>query len=433
MPWPSNYLEASFRDIPFDCISTGEEVARATVAHSYPFQDGAEVEDLGLQATCHSVRAILFGLNAERRLQQLKDALDAAGAGDFVHPIYGLLHVMVESYKPAFDADNTDSVALDIRFIETAKPTAFFDLAIPEAKSDALSSAVEASFVAASMAVSFNLRELLAQANNSRVMQLATTLSTTMAQVAQLSAAVQNAAQSYLDMPTMLLSDMRRMMTTLVPHLSLSRSPASLAGFAAANAQLNLASASPILAAGTPASVLSDTALLSFNAQLNLASASPILAAGTPASVLSDTALLSFNAQLTATLVLAQAAQAVLLAELASPLSSPAAIEAMSNVVRTQLQTQLDAAQAIYPLELSRPLVESLKNTALALQQLATLIIVARPPLLLRAVPVAGNFRLLAHALYGDHARAAELARLNPLLRQPNFIAQGDLLYAFAK
>lgn len=403
MPWPSNYLEASFRDIPFDCISTGEEVARATVAHSYPFQDGAEVEDLGLQATCHSVRAILFGLNAERRLQQLKDALDAAGAGDFVHPIYGLLHVMVESYKPAFDADNTDSVALDIRFIETAKPTAFFDLAIPEAKSDALSSAVEASFVAASMAVSFNLRELLAQANNSRVMQLATTLSTTMAQVAQLSAAVQNAAQSYLDMPTMLLSDMRRMMTTLVPHLSLSRSPASLAGFAAANAQLNLASASPILAAGTPASVLSDTALL------------------------------SFNAQLTATLVLAQAAQAVLLAELASPLSSPAAIEAMSNVVRTQLQTQLDAAQAIYPLELSRPLVESLKNTALALQQLATLIIVARPPLLLRAVPVAGNFRLLAHALYGDHARAAELARLNPLLRQPNFIAQGDLLYAFAK
>ncbi len=401
MPWPSNYLEASFRDIPFDCISTGEEVTRATVAHSYPFQDGAEVEDLGLQATRHSVRAISFGLNAERRLHQLKNALAAPGAGDFVHPIYGLLHVMVESYKPAFDADNTDSVALDISFIETAKPTAFFDLAIPEAKSDALSSAVEASFVAASTAVSFNLRELLAQANNSRLMQLAATLSSTMAQVAQLSAAVQNTAQSYLDMPATLLSDMRRMMTALVPHLS--RSPASLQGFAAAHTQLNLASAQPILAAGAPASVLSDTALL------------------------------SFNAQLTATLVLAQAAQAVLLAELASPLSSPAAIEAMSNVVRTQLQTQLAAAQAIYPLELSRPLVESLKNIALALQQLATLIIVARPPLLLRASPVAGNFRLLAHAWYGDHTRAAELARLNPLLRLPNFIAQGDLLYAFAK
>jgi prophage DNA circulation protein len=403
MPWPSNYLAASFRDIPFDCISTGEEVARATVAHSYPFNDGAEIEDLGLTATRHSVRAILFGLNAERNLRQLKDALDAAGAGDFVHPVYGLLYVVVDSYKPAFDADNTDSVALDISFIETAKPTPFFDLAIPEAKSDALSSAVEASFVAASMAVSFNLRELLAQANNSRVMQLATTLSTTMAQVAQLSAAVQNAAQSYLDMPTMLLSDMRRMMTALVPHLTLSGSPASLQGFAAANAQLNLASAQPSLAAGAPASVLSDTALL------------------------------SFNAQLTASLILAQAAQAVLLAELASPLGSPTAIEAMSNTVRAQLQMQLDAAQALYPLELARPLVESLKNVALALQQLATQVIVARPPLLLRASPVSGNLRLIAHALYADHARAPELARLNPLLRQPNFIAQGALLYAFAQ
>ncbi|MDH2918090.1 MAG: DNA circularization N-terminal domain-containing protein [Sideroxydans sp.] len=403
MSWPSNYLAASFRDIPFDCLSTGEEVARATVAHSYPFKDGAEIEDLGLQATRHSVRAILFGLNAERNLQQLKDALDAAGAGDFVHPVYGLLYVVVDSYKPAFDADNTDSVALDISFIQTAKPTPFFDLAIPEAKSDALSAAVEASFAAATTAVSFNLRELLAQANNSRVMQLAATLSSTMAQIAQLSAAVQNSAQGYLDLPATLLSDMRRMMTALVPHLTLSGSPASLQGFAVANAQLNLASAQPLLAAGAPASILSDTTLL------------------------------SFNAQLTAGLVLAQAAQSVLLAELASPLSSPAAIEAMSNTVRAQLQTQLDAAQALYPVELARPLIESLKNVALALQQLATQVIVARPPLLLRASPVSGNLRLIAHALYADHARAPELARLNPLLRQPNFIAQGEVLYAFAK
>jgi prophage DNA circulation protein len=407
MSWPDTYLEARFRGVVFDLISTGEEVARATVAHSYPFRDGAEIEDLGLQANRHSVRATVFGINADRQLQQLKDALDQPGVGELVHPVYGLLQVVVDGYHPAFDADNTDSVALDITFIESAPRTPFFDLAIPEAKIDALTAATNEVFTQASNAYAITLRDILAVANNNRLTQLAATISQTIAQVAQISSAVQNTAHSYLDMPASLMSDLNSMLGALVPHVGLSSSTGmgqvSIQNFSAAQSQLAQATAV------TP------------------------LASGTPTVTQQDTALLTVNAQLVAALALAQAAQAVLAAELAQPLATPPQIEAMANAVRASLQVQIDALASLYPLELSRPIIESLKNTALLIQQAAQLVIETRPPLLIRPSPVAGNLRLIAHALYGDHTRAPELARLNAAIRQPNFIQQGDALNAFAK
>lgn len=404
MSWPDTYLEARFRGIVFDLISTGEEVARATVAHSYPFRDGAEIEDLGLQAIRHSVRATLFGINADRQLQQLKDALDLPGAGELVHPVYGLLTVVVDGYRPAFDADNTDSVSLDITFIESAPRTSFFDLAIPEAKIDALATATNEVFTQASTAYTKSLRDILAVANNNRLTQLLATISQTMAQVAQISSTVQNTAQSYLDMPASLMSDLNSMMSALVPHVgSTSSGQVSVQHFSVAQSQLAVATAV------TP------------------------LASGTPAVVQQDAALLTVNAQLVGALTLAQAAQVVLAAELAQPQATPIQIEAMANTVRGSLQVQIDALAALYPLELSRPIIESLKNTALLVQYAAQLVIETRPPLLTRPAPVAGNLRLIAHALYADHTRAPELARLNTAIRQPNFIQQGDALNAFAK
>jgi len=44
-----------------------------------------------------------------------------------------------------------------------------------------------------------------------------------------------------------------------------------------------------------------------------------------------------------------------------------------------------------------------------------------------------GNLHLLAFAWYGDYRRAAELARLNPMLRNPNHLQAGDLLHAYAR
>ncbi|MEI7456553.1 MAG: DNA circularization N-terminal domain-containing protein [Nitrosomonadales bacterium] len=405
MSWPSSYIEASFRGIPFDLLSTGEEVARATVAHSYPFRDGAEIEDLGLQATHHQVRATLFGINADYDLQQLKAALDMPGMGELSHPVYGKFNAVVEGYHPAFDADNTDSVSLDITFVEDSpRAVKTFAKVIPEAKIDAITTATDKALTASSVSFAQTLRGILAAANNNRLTQLAATISQTMAQVAQISQAVQSTVQSYLDMPASLMSDLNTMMGALVPHVgATSTGQVSVQNFSAAQSQFAVATAV------TP------------------------LATGTPAVIQQDAALITVNAQLVAALSLTQAAQAVLASELAQPQATSMQIEAMTAVVRGQLQTQIDALSALYPLELSRPIIESLKDTALLIQQAAQLVIETRPPLTMRPSPVTGNLRLIAHALYGDHTRAPELARLNTAIRQPNFIQQGDALNAFAQ
>ncbi|MEW6562709.1 MAG: DNA circularization N-terminal domain-containing protein [Pseudomonadota bacterium] len=414
MSWPDTYLEASFRDIPFDFLSTGEEVSRSTVAHSYPFRDGADVEDLGLSAKRHTVRAMLFGANADSRYQQLIDALDAPDAGWLSHPVYGYVWAVVEGYRPAFDADNTDSVALDITFIEQLRTVRMFELAIPEAKLNALTNAIAETSTLADETFAQKLRNLLALANNNRLTQLVATISQTMAQVAQISQAVQNTVQSYLDMPSSLMSDLHAMLGALSPHLDTSG--------------LN-----NLLGGGTAAPAASVQSYAATESQLTVATTFPALAAGTPVETQQDAALITVNAQLVAALTCVQTAQVVLAAELAQPTATPLQIEAMANAVRGSLQVQIDALAALYPLESSRPLIESLKNTALLVQQSAQLVIETRPPLVVKKSPVSGNLRLIAHALYGDHTRATELARLNPLIRQPNFIQQGDALNAFAQ
>ena len=68
-----------------------------------------------------------------------------------------------------------------------------------------------------------------------------------------------------------------------------------------------------------------------------------------------------------------------------------------------------------------------------AVQRAAAAIIEARPPLISRPVTLRGNLRLIAHSWYGDHARAVEVARLNPGLRKPNLLMSGEVLNAYAQ
>lgn len=408
MSWPDSYLPASFRGVAFECLSTSPEVTRSTVAHSYPFRDGAEIEDLGLQATRHSLRAMLFGANAEAQYQQLLVALEAPGPGELSHPVHGQLQVVVESVRPSFDADNTDSVTLEITFVEDGTRVHVFGAVIPEATLDSVTLATDASWLSAADAFARSMRDLLAVANNNRVTQLVSTLGAVMNQVAALGAAAQNTVQSYLDMPAGMLSDLRQMTAGVLPTESSGVSgsplvPASAAGFEQARGRLSQVSSFTTLASGTPIATAQDTQLI--RAQV----------------------------QLCAALTLAESAQRVLTVELAAPTATPPMIEAITNTVRSSLQAQIDVLSALYPLETARPLVESLKTVAYRLQQAAQQVIEKRPPLVVKPAPVAGNFRLIAHALYGDHARAAELARLNPLIRRPNFIQQGDALNAFAR
>ncbi|MDE5879094.1 MAG: hypothetical protein K2G99_03585, partial [Desulfovibrio sp.] len=93
----------------------------------------------------------------------------------------------------------------------------------------------------------------------------------------------------------------------------------------------------------------------------------------------------------------------------------------------------LDAVAAAWPSGRTHAICEGLREAALAVQQMGEAALNARPPLVTHVAATPCNFHLLAHRLYGDYTRAAELARINPQVRNPNFVARGQELLVYAR
>ena len=146
-----------------------------------------------------------------------------------------------------------------------------------------------------------------------------------------------------------------------------------------------------------------------------------------------DVALVTTLVQLVTATELAATAADILAAEAQEPTLSPPDIEQMTNDVRGVIQSSIEAHRAQFGVETARPVTEALKDVALAVQTAAIAVMDARPPLVQRTVDAPGNLHLLAFRWYGDYGRAAELARLNPLLVNPNLLKTGDVLNAYAR
>ncbi|WP_337382189.1 hypothetical protein [Desulfovibrio sp.] len=127
----------------------------------------------------------------------------------------------------------------------------------------------------------------------------------------------------------------------------------------------------------------------------------------------------------------AQAASEALKADMASPALTPGEIEGLAGNVRARLDDALHYTAAALPQGSVHPVCERLRTAARAMQQLAEAALNARPPLAIRTAGLACNFHLLAHRLYGDFTRADELRRINPQVRNPNFIAKDQELLVY--
>jgi prophage DNA circulation protein len=125
---------------------------------------------------------------------------------------------------------------------------------------------------------------------------------------------------------------------------------------------------------------------------------------------------------------------------------SPDDISLITGDVRQAIQNAIDLVREIWSTEMETvsstqtsialqylPVIEGLRDMALSLQVMALAIINARPPLVKRTVASTTNLHLLAHLWYGDYTRAGELNVLNPSLRDPNHIIQGDVLNGYAE
>ena len=407
MSWSDTFLTAQFRGIEFDVLQTDDAAQRATVEHAYPYRDGAAVEDLGRGARHIQCEAIFYGDDYERRLQAFVHTLDIAGEGDLQHPVFGILWAQLASYRIHHEAEHVDQARVSLEFIESLPDQGFFDHSLATQKVSAIAAAAVAAQAAAAESLG---KRIDALKKASPLATLPTLRATLMGAFNSIMASARGWVASGLDV----LAEPRAW-------------AADIAG--AAGSVLDLWD----FVSTQPGQLLNDwrSAATLLGALLPVGGQSMGRMDGaTPTEAQAvDAAQIALS--VTQATTLATAAQLLLESEATTASLSPADIEEVADTLRTLIDDVLAQVRAVYPLETARTLAEPLKDLARAVQVAAAAIIEARPPMLERQVESPACLRLLAHRWYGDHTRAPELLRLNPM-RAPNFIQTGDALHAYA-
>lgn len=85
------YLQCSFRAVPFAVLGSGGENGRKQAVHQYPYRDGVSVEDLGRRGRVYHIRGFVTGATAAAQRDLLAMAAETAGPGLLMHPTIGVI------------------------------------------------------------------------------------------------------------------------------------------------------------------------------------------------------------------------------------------------------------------------------------------------------------------------------------------------------
>jgi len=449
MSWETDLLDAKFRDVPLQVLGDTLKGKRSLARHGTPYRNGDTVEDLGREALVFNLRAVFYGDVYETALQALITAVETAGGGELIHPIYGSVNVAVEDWEVSHDAERPDYAEVALVFVESEPNPDFFQRTFQTSEG-----AIAALEDADPRDWRDQVRDLL-----SRVDGL----------VAQ--------AQGYLGGGWVGLVEQLVGLPGIGVRLAQLRSQtqgvlAGLAGLAnkpvpafdpiAAAAHVPV-EVRGLLEASVPShsdDTLDARALVATLLPRELPGANelPALASRIWTSQLDagrrgvaptiDTDLSNgfpdepLNAHALGLVVLVATEQALTLtravsdildAERVDTTMTPQDIDRLTGQARSMLQGAIGLHRRLYAVEEALQVIEPLRNLAALLQAGARRVILARPPLMLRTVSSDTCLRALAHQWYGDHRRANELLRLNPSLRQPYAVPRGEVLHAYAR
>ncbi|MDF0377700.1 DNA circularization N-terminal domain-containing protein [Methylophilus sp. YYY-1] len=398
MAW-ENLLDASFRGVQFNCVSTDDEADRALAEHAYPYVDGADNDDLGENARIISVEAVFWGDNYARDLDLFMKAFRQQGAGELIHPVFGSIkNAQPAGYKIHHEADDADFAKVSLRFKESTPSPDFFSMQLPGQKASAISSSIQTVRDRAADVLAAEVSKISGVNNVTRLDQLRGSMLSVLTQLRQQASQVILSGLDTVNYPRAWASDVSSLISGIV--------------------DLRVFDVNTLFGDWRYLQDRFSTAIL-----LPAQSGQPV----------SDSQLINNHIALEQALGMADTTQIILASEVQSPTLTSTQVESITNAPRAAIQDVITSYRDQYPIETSRPVVEALKQTAYNLQVTAQSVIEAKPPLVTRQVEAPGNLRLLAHKWYGDHNRAAELLRLNGQLRQPNFISTGDQLNAYSR
>ncbi|MBI5234730.1 MAG: DNA circularization N-terminal domain-containing protein [Deltaproteobacteria bacterium] len=108
--------QASYRQIPFDFIDVDDGFKKAAAKYDYPYADGSDLEDMGLEARTVKIKAV-FLPESYNLLDAFIAALKEQGAGEGVHPRFGTFQAMPDTVSIRHD-ERAYFAEVDITFIE---------------------------------------------------------------------------------------------------------------------------------------------------------------------------------------------------------------------------------------------------------------------------------------------------------------------------
>ena len=444
MGWKTELLDASFRGVTFEVESVQDDGEKSIVVHEYPYRAGAEIEDLGRKARRIRVTALFWGEDYLSGVASLVKAFEEAGKGELIHPVFGSVQVAIIRWGIPHRADDPDYVALDFEAVEASLDNPFFDYQSPRAGAEQAQASLDASIADALSSTASTVRDKLAvaqeyaQAARARVENvLAAVLD-----IYDMGQSVVRTALSYVNYPAAFMSDLLAVQSKITSGVDPSGS---------FSAWTRLSDSFPRLGR-TGETVKSEPVVGGVSSRVQGyvsggvdGRAEPVLAVKkTPAKqpvpllnapapgagTVEDVGIMA--ATVAQTVQLAEATGGMLADELDEPSMTPQEIEAVVGNVRERVQDSIDWVRAVADPETDYAASESLRTIADAVQTLGAKVLETRPPLVEHVVETECNAHLLAHKLYGDFTRAAEIVRLNPQIRNPNFIAKGQLLNVYA-
>jgi prophage DNA circulation protein len=421
MAWENTLLPASFRGIQFEVTATADDIERAVVVHEYPNVDGASVVDMGRAARRINVTAVFYGDDYELKLQEVLQALDQAGTGELIHPVFGAIEAQFVRTSIPHEATLPDQTRITLEFLESRARTALFDRVLPLQKVEAVNAAADKVLDAAEDRFKLDIAgalKLPAQLRDKLSADMLGAMDKMRGYADQVLDARGWLASGlhYLNNPASFVDELTG---GLVSRMKALVSPIDLrVGFGGDGGS---GAASGYRRAG----------LAAIWSAPKLHLQQPLLDNSNPAAPVQPFLVAHVDVQIA--LAVAGCAAGIFEKGLDDEVMTPADIETIASETRTVVSAAIERVRTTFPdIVQSLPLIEPLKELALTVTVAAEQLIAVRPPLVDRTVDTPGNLQLLAHLWYGDYRRADELLRLNPLVRNPNHITGGTILRAYA-
>lgn len=95
MSWKNQLQPGSFRGVPFHVEESQAKLGRRVEVHEYPLQDDPWAEDLGRKAREFTLEVFVVGVNYHQVRDQLINAIDQKGPGTLIHPRLGSMRVQM--------------------------------------------------------------------------------------------------------------------------------------------------------------------------------------------------------------------------------------------------------------------------------------------------------------------------------------------------